>query len=242
MSGPPGDLPYTLRRSSRARYVRVVVKPAGIELVVPTDISEKAALQFLQQNRAWVERKVLELQGRLAQQPIVTRPLLGQGSSVPFQGKETLLQVQASASRILISRLPEGAFDVRVRSGSAEEEDHQIRAALFAWVKRWLHAESLRVALKYQSLLALQPRTIRVKQMKTRWGSCGPRNDINLNWLLAFAPPPVLEYVIVHELCHIRYRNHSADFWALVALHMPEWRDRRNWLKGNGAELFRRLG
>ena len=78
--------------------------------------------------------------------------------------------------------------------------------------------------------------------MKSRWGSCGPRNDINLNWLLAFAPPAVLEYVVVHELCHIRHRDHSARFWALVAQHLPGWAHERQWLKRQGGELLRRFG
>lgn len=236
------DLPYVLRRSARARQLRLLVKPSGIELVVPVDTPEKAALLFLMQHRDWAERKLVEIRERLAQKSPAVRPLLANGCRVPFQGEETLLQVQSSGSRTLISRRQDGTFDIRVRAGSPEEEDHQVRAALFAWVKHWLKAEAGRVAQAYAPTSGLQPRTIRIKQMKTRWGSCGPHHDINLNWLLAFAPPPVLEYVIVHELCHIRHRNHSADFWALVGRYLPEWRARQNWLKSHGAELFRRLG
>jgi hypothetical protein len=235
-------LPYTIRRSQRARNVRLVVKPAGIELVVPPHVGEAQALQFLRQNRAWAERKLSELQGRANIHLSLARPLLESGSTVPFQGREVPLLVRpGSGRRIRIVRQGEGPFEIEAPPGSPSQTDEQIQAALFAWMKTWLYGEAARIALRQGPSFDLQPRCIRVKRMKTRWGSCGPLNDINLNWLLAFAPASVLEYVVVHELCHIRHRNHSAAFWDLVARHFPEWRRERRWLKTNGGELLRRF-
>jgi predicted metal-dependent hydrolase len=77
--------------------------------------------------------------------------------------------------------------------------------------------------------------------MTTRWGSCGPKGDININWLLALAPESVLEYVVVHEICHLRERNHSAAFWALVAQHLPHYAKERAWVKAHGGALMRRF-
>jgi predicted metal-dependent hydrolase len=104
-----------------------------------------------------------------------------------------------------------------------------------------MRAEVHRLAQHHGQVLGLLPREIRIKRMQTRWGSCGPRNDINLNWLLAFTPPSVLEYVVVHELCHIRHRNHSRDYWDLVSRHLPNWSQERRWLKAQGGELLRRF-
>jgi predicted metal-dependent hydrolase len=84
----------------------------------------------------------------------------------------------------------------------------------------------------------LYPRFIRIKTQKSRWGSCGIHNDINLNWLLVLAPPQVMEYVVVHELCHIKERNHSQKFWHLVKLHLPDYQIQRNWLKKEGRCLM----
>nr|WP_305906692.1 M48 family metallopeptidase [Methylomarinum sp. Ch1-1]MDP4519390.1 M48 family metallopeptidase [Methylomarinum sp. Ch1-1] len=84
----------------------------------------------------------------------------------------------------------------------------------------------------------LYPRSIRIKTQKSRWGSCGIHDDINMNWLLIIAPPAVMEYVVVHELCHIRHRNHSQDFWQLVEDHLPDYRRHRNWLKQHGHSLM----
>ena len=87
----------------------------------------------------------------------------------------------------------------------------------------------------------LLPRNLRIKTQKSRWGSCGPKNDINLNWLLVLAPPLILEYVVVHELCHIKHKNHSKEFWSLVADHMPNFLQHRHWLKQHGAHLMQGL-
>jgi len=87
----------------------------------------------------------------------------------------------------------------------------------------------------------LIPRGLRIKTLKSRWGSCGPHNDINLNWLLMLAPPVIFEYVVIHELCHIKHKNHSKEFWHLVADHMPDYLQHRQWLKQHGSSLMQGL-
>jgi predicted metal-dependent hydrolase len=94
----------------------------------------------------------------------------------------------------------------------------------------------------HQHSMSVQSRAVRIKRMQTRWGSCGGKNDINLNWLLSFAPAAVLEYVLVHELCHIRHRDHSPSFWAMVREHCPGYAGERAWLKEHGAGLIARFG
>lgn len=237
----PADfpLPYAVRYSQRAKHLRLVVKPDGVELVVPPSIGETRALEFLHRHRGWAERKALELQARMAAAGQPQR--LENGSTVPFRGREAPLLVSESTGRR--GRIEfDGSFRIKVPPGSPGQVEQFVRKALFVWVKNWLCGEAGRIVVRQAGLSGLQPREIRIKRMKSRWGSCGPRNDINLNWLLAFAPPSVLEYVVVHELCHIRHRDHSAHFWELVACHLPDYAQERQWLKRNGAELLQRFG
>ena len=89
-------------------------------------------------------------------------------------------------------------------------------------------AEQLRVA--YQR--------IRIGGQRTLWGSCSPSGTLSFNWRLALAPVEVLDYVVVHELCHLRIPNHSQSFWALVEGRRPHWREQRYWLREHGPELL----
>ena len=78
------------------------------------------------------------------------------------------------------------------------------------------------------------PRALRIKEQKQLWGSCSARGTINLNWRLILAPEAVFEYVVVHELCHLRVRNHQQEFWRLVAEVLPDYERHRRWLRANG--------
>ena len=86
--------------------------------------------------------------------------------------------------------------------------------------------------------LGVSYRRIEVRGQRTRWGSCSSRGTLSFNWRLVLAPLEVLDYVVVHELCHLREANHSPRFWRLVAERRPEWREQRGWLREHGAELL----
>lgn len=90
--------------------------------------------------------------------------------------------------------------------------------------------EAERVGVAYQR--------IRIGGQRTLWGSCSARGTLSFNWRLVLAPPEVLDYVVVHELCHLRVPDHSTRFWALVARHRPHWRHQRDWLRRHGPELL----
>ncbi len=74
---------------------------------------------------------------------------------------------------------------------------------------------------------------IRLSSAKTRWGSCGPTNNLNFNWIIMFAPPDVIDYLVVHELAHTRHRHHQKSFWKLVEEMHPEYKKNRKWLRDN---------
>ena len=91
-------------------------------------------------------------------------------------------------------------------------------------------AEARRIGVSY--------RRIRIGAQRTLWGSCSPRGTLSFNWRLVLAPLEVADYVVVHELCHLRIPNHSPSFWTLLEQHRPRWRDQRAWLREHGSELL----
>ena len=94
------------------------------------------------------------------------------------------------------------------------------------------------VAENQAERIGVEYRRIRIAGQRTLWGSCSPRGTLSFNWRLVLAPLEVLEYVVVHELCHLRVPNHSRRFWTLVERHSPRWRQQRDWLRDYGPELL----
>jgi predicted metal-dependent hydrolase len=86
--------------------------------------------------------------------------------------------------------------------------------------------------------LGVAYRRIRIGSQRTLWGSCSPAGTLSFTWRLVLAPLEVLDYVVVHELCHLRVPNHSRSFWALVESRRPHWREQRTWLREHGPELL----
>jgi len=94
----------------------------------------------------------------------------------------------------------------------------------------------------WASVMGLDYRRVAIKDQRTLWGSCSGRKNLNFNWRLAAAPPEVLDYVVIHELCHLREMNHSRNFWALVKERCPDYAARRRWLRDNCAQLRNTAG
>lgn len=237
-----GEFPLlTIRQSLKARRLRIVVRPEAVELVIPNGGSEREALRFLEQNKPWVLAKLDEVRKRMRAVP--QKPsLIAPDGTIPFQGVAVKAEeVRASGQRLKVHFHAQQGFQFHLPDGLSPSEE-LLKAGLFGVVRPWLE-EAVRCQIgALVGLEGLDPRMIRIKRMRSRWGSCGPRGDINLNWILAFMPPEILEYVVFHELCHLRHRNHSEAFWSLVATRVPDWRRRRDWLKREGGYWIARFG
>jgi predicted metal-dependent hydrolase len=108
------------------------------------------------------------------------------------------------------------------------EVEGRIRARTL--VSELAHEEAGRIGVSY--------RRIRIGAQRTLWGSCSSRGTLSFNWRLVLTPPDVVDYVVVHELCHLRVPDHSRSFWMLLERHRPQWRDQRAWLRDHGGELL----
>ena len=234
--------PLRFRRSTRAKRLRVMVRAEGIECVLPLACNERRAVAFLRQHRDWLLDKFGEAAARAGVPRFWVGVEVGRELTLPFQGRETPLIIREGKGRRSTLVFEEGQFRLHLSSGDLEESAVVAEQTIFRWAGAWMRGEVQAAVQRYADCCMLHPRLVRIKRMRTRWGSCGARNDINLNWLLTFAPPKVLEYVVVHELCHIRHRDHSPRFWELVADHLPEYARERQWLKVHGGGLIARFG
>ena len=117
--------------------------------------------------------------------------------------------------------------------GFTDQEIEELRERTRAFVTRRAEFFSPQIGVRYNH--------IAVRVQRSRWGSCSGKGNLNFNCLLALVPQEVLDYVVVHELCHLKEMNHSDRFWAEVERILPDYRQRKTWLKENGAKLIARI-
>jgi predicted metal-dependent hydrolase len=225
-------IPYRLRRSARARRLRLTVQADGVEVVAPVRMREPEIVRFVEQHRDWLLDKVSRLRRTLAAHPGQTR--LADGGRIPYRGRPVELKVEpALGLRATVDY--RDRFEVRLPVRVLESErEYWIEAALTGWLRRQARLDAERLIARHGPPHRLVPKGLRIKDQQRIWGSCSARGLINLNWRLVLAPEPVFEYVVVHELCHLRVRNHQREFWRLVGEVLPGFEPHRRWLRANG--------
>jgi hypothetical protein len=219
MSGPP-DTPLRIRESPRAKRVRLRVLPdATVELVIPPGGDRLDAMAFAERKRAWIERARADVLERIGRREAAWRVL---PEALVLSALGETWQLSAGQPDLPPGQL-EPAHPGRLRLGGCETE--QALALLREWVKcraratlpGWLDRVSDETGLGYARA--------QVRLQRSRWGSCSSRGTISLNAKLLFLDPPVVTYLMVHELCHTRFMSHSRAFWRLVERKMPGYRE-----------------
>lgn len=167
---------YTLKRSKRARHMRLVVEPGGtVVLTAPERFSERSIEQFLASHASWIERAVARMRER--------KPL-------PVRGRRAYLE-HKEAARALIEEM----------------------------------------ASRWSRFYGLQFNRIAIKDTTSLWGSCSRRGNLNFSYKLIFLPGALAEYIVAHEVCHLRHHDHGRQFWELVGMGIPDYRRLRTELR-----------
>jgi len=211
---------YTVRRSQRARRVRVTVEGDGAVLVtLPRRAPARAAADAVRELAPWIERRRRSLARAAAE-------VGGTPGTVPYLGSELLLAPQRGRTRAHrrgdVLLVPEGD------AGDAIERWY--RRAARAEIAPRLDAATARAGVSYTRLT--------IRGQRTRWASCSESGAMSFNWRLLLAPEEVLDYVIEHEVCHLEVMDHSGRFWALLESRVPGWREPAAWLRRYGSTLL----
>jgi len=210
---------YQVRRSPRARRVRVSVNGSGeVEVILPRRAPERAAAQAVRELEGWIERRRRTLARAAAE---VARP----EGTVPYLGRDLRLVPQPGRERV--HRRGDDLLVPRRDAGAAIERWYRRQAR--AEIGPRLDAATGRAGTTYDGLT--------IRGQKTRWASCSTRGHMSFNWRLLLAPEEVLDYVVEHEVCHLELMDHSPRFWALLESRVPDWREHARWLRRYGATL-----
>jgi hypothetical protein len=213
------EIAYRIRRSERARRVRVTVDAGGVEVVLPRRAPEREAAAAVRELEPWIRRRIQER--RRAEAAVAAR-----GDAVPYLGR--LLQVRAEPGRTRVHRRGDELLAPAGPGCVPALERWYRRAARIEVAPRLEHA-CARVGASYT--------TLTIRGQRTRWASCSRSGAMSFNWRLLLAPEAVLDYVVWHEVCHLRIMDHSPRFWALVERWCPDWREHARWLRRHGQTL-----
>jgi len=212
-------------RSAQARRYRLTLRRDGqVVAVIPVRGSEREARRFVEQNREWLERA----RTRQSQRPRAAE-VWTVGTHVLWRGELQPIRLASAGPR------PQVALAADVFRVPALEGD--LRPTLEAHFARRARIELPGRTWELAAETGMEVRHVTIRNQRSRWGSCSAGGTISLNWRLVQTPEPVRDYIIYHELMHLREMNHSARFWARVEEVCPGWRDAERWLKRNGSLL-----
>jgi len=216
---------FNVIRSRRKTIAVEITKEGGVLVRAPLKLARREVLAFVKQNRAWIARKLA--QARVRQEERTPRRFL-EGENVPFLGEQHRLRYVAGGEYL---RKLNGEFllgaDLSSRAGDLFRTWYRARA------REILEDRVAHFALR----MGLTCRSVRITDAKERWGSCNAAGSLNFAWRLVMAPPPVIDYVIVHELAHLVEMNHSRRFWERLGRILPDYAKRRRWLRENEHRL-----
>jgi hypothetical protein len=240
--------PYTIRRSPRARRLRVTIDPVrGLVVTVPPATRrgwarpEAEIERFLREREGWVRRHMQRQARERAE--LAARGGLRDGATIRFRGELHLLRVVAApvgSRRSTVVRVGDDQGDeIVVRLASVD--GRPIAAILDAWFRERARVHIAAEIARHAAAIGVSAKAVSVRDQRSRWGSASRHGRLSFSWRLVLAPPEALETVVVHELAHLRVFGHGPAFWALVAGRRPDHLTWRKWLRTHSVELHAAL-
>jgi predicted metal-dependent hydrolase len=227
-------IPYEIRRSRRARQMRITVRPGEVRVSAPLFVRQSKIEALVESKSRWI----LEKTKALLEREIAAIPeRFISGEQVLVQDQQlTLLVEPAEVTKPTL--LFSDSLQVKVPAGlDTDTQEELVRNVVMKWLEERALEEAKAWTAQHGRQLGRYPTRIRIGNQKTLWGSCSARGVIALNWRLIATPRRVFEYVVVHEMCHLVERNHGPEFWKLVESLLPDFAERRAWLKEHGVAL-----
>lgn len=226
-------IPYEERRSVRYRRITLSILEDRVRISAPINVSAKQLRDLLRVKQEWILKHWL---AKLEKQKPSVRYIDGEqflylGKAVELKIiRYRLKRIQVFLEgQVLVVNLPQDLPD--------QDYELNVKTALKTWYKvqaRKVLQEKLDKQAKKMQVIY---HAFRLKEQKTSWGSCSSKGNLNLNWRIIMAPDPAIDYIIIHELAHLTFLNHSKQFWQKVAEFMPDYAEWKKWFKDYGHEL-----
>ena len=218
---------------SRRRTAALHIVGNELQVRVPNQVRDESIIEILQKKRPWIRRKVVQLK----EVPVTQPKEFVSGEAFPFLGQNFRLKVQ-EGHRVGV-QLSEGYLLTTVRpSEVGEQRKQRIQQYLKSWYRSRAEERLQEKVERYSKQIGVSPKGLRVREFKSKWGSCDSRGTIAFNLNLIKAPHPIVDYVVIHELCHMIQPNHSKNFRKEVEKYDASYKEHRAWLKQRAGELI----
>jgi len=205
-----------------------------LQIRVPKSIGDRNIVKILEIKERWIRNKAIQLQN----QPILKKREFISGESFSLFGRNLKLKVLEGGK--VGTKLIDDSLMTTVRSS---EIGDLRKSRIKTYIEKWYIQEAYKgleeKVIRYSEIIRVSPREMKVRNYKTRWGSCDKKGRLTFNFHLIKAPHSVIDYVVIHELCHLIQPNHSKFFWLEVAKYDPYYKNHKKWLKENGNLLIR---
>ena len=220
-------------RSKRKTSVLYIVGDE-LQIRVPNRVRDRKIVEILETKERWIRNKVIQLQN----QRITNKREFISGESFSLFGRNLYLKVLEGGK--VGTQLIDDYLITTVRTSEIGDlRKSRIQTYLEKWYIHEAYQKLEEKVMRYSKIIRVSPREIKVRNYKTRWGSCDNKGRLTFNFHLIKAPHEIVDYVVIHELCHMIQPNHSKFFWNEVARFDPSFKNHKKWLKLNGADLMR---
>lgn len=229
-----------IKRKRKSICIKVDVD-SRITVIAPLGIPDEKIIDIVMKKASWINEKQEEM--RNADRGRIIRKF-EDGRTFMYLGKELPIHIVFDKSykgiRVVLGRKTlKSPYDCThfIIYTNTNDEDEMKKA-----LEKWYREQTKEIVLKkiklYENYFEDKVSEIRVKEQKRRWASCTGKNALLFNWRCSMAREDVIEYIVVHEMCHFVHRNHSKDFWNLVESIMPDYKEKHEYLKNNGINMY----
>ena len=222
------DLSIEVVRTKRRKTASIKVIDGSVQAIVPDQLSNSRIENIIRKRTAWIGRKLRE-----QSQAVTPKPKeYVSGESFTYLGRNYRLKVIRGNDHAV--KLKGGYLEVGVPEKS---KDGEIRNALVEWYKTHALERLTEKTNRYAGIIGVSPHSLSARDYKSRWGSCSSKGEISYNWRIIIAPHYIVDYVVVHELCHLKHPNHSPAYWKSVKREVSDYAVCRQWLRVHAVEL-----
>jgi len=228
---------YNIERGKRKKTVAIHINPmASVTILSPRHFDDEKIRMIVRKKARWILEKQGKIDGSRYSNP---RKEFVSGESSAYLGKLYRLKVIKGAEDIVGKcKLVNGRFLVEINGDhEAQVNRTAIKKALLDWYLERAAQKIKERVDRFSQQIGKWPASIKMKNQDRRWGSCSRNGSIRFNWKVIMAPISIMDYVIVHELCHLIYPHHSTQFWQKVQSIIPDYKRRRDWLKTNSLQI-----